>query len=92
MRSQWAMFLFFLMCEEWGDKSQIAAIALSANYGVVSIVLGGGLAHLCCIAIAILLGGCVEKILDERKLTLIGGILFIGFGLFELIWKVILDK
>jgi hypothetical protein len=37
------MFLFLLMCEEWGDKSQIAAIALAANYGVESIIIGGAL-------------------------------------------------
>jgi putative Ca2+/H+ antiporter (TMEM165/GDT1 family) len=42
--------------------------------------------------LAILLGHCVERILDERRLNLIGGVLFVGFGLFELIWKVILDK
>lgn len=31
------------MCEEWGDKSQIAAIALAANYGFWSIIIGGAL-------------------------------------------------
>lgn len=29
------------MCDEWGDKSQITAITLAANYNVYSIILGG---------------------------------------------------
>jgi putative Ca2+/H+ antiporter (TMEM165/GDT1 family) len=32
-----------LMCDEWGDKSQITAIALAANYNAISIILGGTL-------------------------------------------------
>lgn len=40
------MFLFLLMCEEWGDKSQFAAIALAANYGVIPIIIGGCLVSL----------------------------------------------
>jgi putative Ca2+/H+ antiporter (TMEM165/GDT1 family) len=43
MRNEYVLFLFFLMCEEWGDKSQIAAIALAANYGFWSIIFGGAL-------------------------------------------------
>jgi len=43
IRNEYVLFLFFLMCEEWGDKSQIAAIALAANYGFWSIIFGGAL-------------------------------------------------
>ena len=32
------------MCTEWGDPSQISAMGLAAKYGVLSIILGGGLA------------------------------------------------
>jgi putative Ca2+/H+ antiporter (TMEM165/GDT1 family) len=49
-------FLALLMCSEWGDRSQIAAIALAPNYGLSSIVIGGGLAHMACILCAMLLG------------------------------------
>ena len=46
VKNEYVLFLFFLMCEEWGDKSQIAAIALSANYGMLSVIIGGILVSL----------------------------------------------
>jgi len=78
------------MCEEWGDKSQFAAIALAANYGVIPIIIGGCLAHSCCILIALLLGVIVEKNISEKWINLMGGILFVLFGLYELIFNLIL--
>ena len=42
-KSQYFLFAALLLCNEWGDKSQFSAIALAANYGVYSIILGGAL-------------------------------------------------
>ena len=77
------------MCEEWGDKSQISAIALAANYGIQSIVFGGCLAHITCILIALTLGSCFKNILNETWLNLIGGSLFIFFGMYQLVASVL---
>ena len=52
--------LFSLMCQEWGDMSQISAISLAANYGVMGIIIGGCGGFICCIVMAIALGTLIE--------------------------------
>ena len=78
-----------LMCSEWGDKSQIAAIALTSSYGLNAILLGGGVAHSSLILIAYLLGKAVEKCCSEKIINITGGCLFIIFGLYELFFNLI---
>ena len=48
------------MCQEWGDMSQISAISLAANYGVMGIIIGGCGGFICCIVMAIALGTLIE--------------------------------
>lgn len=79
------------MCEEWGDKSQITAIALAPNYNVWGIIIGGMMAHSGTILFAQVLGVIVQKVLTERKINLIGGFLFIGFGVYELFANILVD-
>ena len=76
--------MFLLMCTEWGDVSQVVAIGLAAKYGMLSIIIGGGLAFALCITFAILVGSVVSKFCTERWLSLVSGVLFIGFGIREL--------
>ena len=83
-RSQYTLFMFLLMCTEWGDVSQVVAIGLAAKYGMLSIIIGGGLAFAACITFAILLGSCVSKFCTERVMSLVSGCLFTGFGIREL--------
>mmetsp|Transcript_65142 Transcript_65142/g.90042 ORF Transcript_65142/g.90042 Transcript_65142/m.90042 type:complete len:145 (-) Transcript_65142:44-478(-) len=82
-------YLALLMCEEWGDKSQITAIALAPNYNVWGIIFGGMLAHTGTILFAQILGVIVQKVLTERTINIIGGILFVGFGVYELLFNII---
>lgn len=77
------------MCSEWGDRSQISAIALATNYNVGSVILGGCLAHTLTIVVALALGKLVEKCCTERLVTLIGGVLFILFGFWELFFGIL---
>ena len=81
--SKWTAFMFILMCTEWGDMSQIAAIGLAAKYGMLSIIIGGGVAHILTIFIAILLGVIVSKYCNEKWLHVFSGVLFISFGIRE---------
>ncbi len=77
--------MFLLMCTEWGDESQIVTISLAAKHGIFSIIVGGGIANVVCIVLAILLGAVINKYCAEKWINLSSGLLFIGFGLFELI-------
>ena len=73
-----AFVLTFLA--EWGDRTQIATIALAASNNVVGVTAGAILGHTICAAIAVVGGRMVAGHLSERVLTFLGGALFIGFG------------
>ncbi len=66
---------------EWGDRTQLATIALAAAQHPVGVVLGATLGHAICAAIAVICGKLVAGCISERWLTLIGGLLFILFGI-----------
>jgi Ca2+/H+ antiporter, TMEM165/GDT1 family len=66
---------------EWGDRTQIATIALAASNPPVGVTAGAILGHTICAAIAVIGGRLVAGRLSERVLTFLGGILFIGFGI-----------
>lgn len=84
-RSQYTLFMFLLMCTEWGDVSQVVAIGLAAQYGMLSIIIGGGLGFALCITFAILLGSVISKFCTQRTISLVSGCLFLGFGIRELL-------
>ncbi|MFM7323869.1 MAG: TMEM165/GDT1 family protein, partial [Nodosilinea sp.] len=66
---------------EWGDRTQLATIALAAVHHPLGVILGGVVGHSLCAAIAVLSGKAVAGRISERWLTLSGGLLFILFGL-----------
>lgn len=65
---------------EWGDRSQLATIALAAAKNPFGVCIGGILGHSICTGAAVLLGQKVSNMLSPRQVTFIGGILFIIFG------------
>ncbi|MEH2049540.1 TMEM165/GDT1 family protein [Nostoc sp.] len=65
---------------EWGDRTQIATIALAAGNNPVGVTIGGILGHAICAAIAVIGGKMIAGRISERQLTLIGGFLFLVFG------------
>jgi putative Ca2+/H+ antiporter (TMEM165/GDT1 family) len=68
---------------EWGDRTQITTIALAAgNNGNNAIGVTGGaiLGHAICALIAVIGGRVIAGRISEKQVTLIGGILFIIFG------------
>ena len=66
---------------EWGDRTQFATIALAAANHPVGVVLGATLGHAICAAIAVVCGKLIAGRISERLLTLVGGLLFIVFGI-----------
>lgn len=69
---------------EWGDRSQIATIGLAAASDVAGVTLGGILGHAMCTGAAVVGGKHLAAHIDERLVSIFGGILFLIFGLHSL--------
>jgi len=72
-------FLLTFMAE-WGDRTQIATIALAAGNNPIGVTAGAILGHGICAAIAVIGGKLIAGRISERQLTFIGGCLFLVFG------------
>ena len=70
---------------EWGDRTQIATIALAAANHPMGVVMGAVLGHTVCAAIATNCGRWLCGRISERTLTALGGGLFLLFAVLELI-------
>jgi putative Ca2+/H+ antiporter (TMEM165/GDT1 family) len=66
---------------EWGDRSQIATIALAAHRNLHGVVLGATFGHLLCTGLAVVGGRLVAHKIPERFIALCGGVLFLIFGI-----------
>ncbi len=73
-----AFMLTFLA--EWGDRTQIATMALAMHGNPVGVIAGGIFGHTICALIAVVGGRWAAGRISERVITWIGGILFILFG------------
>ncbi|KAG1814715.1 uncharacterized protein BJ212DRAFT_1273803 [Suillus subaureus] len=69
---------------EWGDRSQIATIALGAAHNVYLVTLGTVLGHTCCTALAVVGGRYVSSKISVKHVTLGGAVLFLIFGVIYL--------
>lgn len=65
---------------EWGDRSQLATIALASSYNVYLVTLGALLGHLICTAGAVQVGNWISNKIKIRTVLLVGGIVFILSG------------
>ncbi|KAI5118340.1 hypothetical protein M0805_009143 [Coniferiporia weirii] len=69
---------------EWGDRSQIATIALGAAHNVYVVSLGTIVGHTCCTALAVVGGRYVSTKISVKHVTLGGAVLFLLFGVIYL--------
>jgi putative Ca2+/H+ antiporter (TMEM165/GDT1 family) len=65
---------------EWGDRTQIATVTLSATNNPIGVTLGAILGHTICALIAIIGGKLIAGRISERTVTAVGGALFILFA------------
>jgi putative Ca2+/H+ antiporter (TMEM165/GDT1 family) len=65
---------------EWGDRSQIATIALAASYNLLMVNIGALLGHFLCTGGAVQLGEWISKRVTEKQVQYTGGIFFILSG------------
>ena len=72
---------------EWGDRSQIATIALAASHEPVGVTLGGTLGHSVCTGLAVVGGRMLAARISEKTVALSGGVLFLLFGLHSLFFE-----
>lgn len=66
---------------EWGDRSQIATIALAASFNAYMVTLGACLGHFICTAAAVKLGEWISGKVTEKQILTVGGVVFIISGL-----------
>ncbi|KEG12594.1 putative membrane protein [Trypanosoma grayi] len=73
---------------EWGDRSQLATIALAAAKNPYAVTLGGVFGHLICTGGAVLFGNMIAQHVSMKTVNVVGGLLFIVFAfgtLYELL-------
>lgn len=80
-----ALTLTFLA--EWGDRSQIATIALAAAKDPVGVTIGGCLGHSICTGMAILGGRMLASRISEKSVAFYGGLTFLVFGIHSLFFE-----
>ncbi|KAJ0972485.1 hypothetical protein J5N97_020444 [Dioscorea zingiberensis] len=66
---------------EWGDRSQIATIALATHKNAVGVAVGATLGHTICTSLAVVGGSMLASKISQRTVATIGGLLFLGFSL-----------
>lgn len=77
-----AFLLTFLA--EWGDRSQIATIALAADKHPVGVTLGACFGHALCTGMAVVGGRMLASKISEKTVSFWGGFVFLGFGFHSL--------
>ena len=72
---------------EWGDRSQIATIALSAAKNPYGVTLGGCIGHTMCTGVAVLGGRMLAARISEKTVSIFGGIIFLIFGVHSVFFE-----
>jgi len=70
---------------EWGDRSQIATIALAAAREPIGVTVGASLGHMLCTGLAVVGGKLLASRISERTVLLSGGGLFCIFSVLALL-------
>merc|ERR1712146_494825 len=78
-----ALTLTFLA--EWGDRSQIATIALASAKDPIGVTAGGILGHSMCTGLAVVGGKVIAGRISERNVLIVGGMLFLGFAVHAIV-------
>lgn len=71
---------------EWGDRSQITTIILSARENLMGVITGGIIGHAICTGLGVIGGRIIAQKISVRTVTLIGGVVFILFAITSSIW------
>jgi len=82
----WQAFTLTFLAE-WGDRSQIATIALAAAKDPFGVTVGGVIGHALCTGLAVLGGRMLAAKISEKTVHLVGGALFLVFAIHSLFFE-----
>ncbi|XP_021818397.1 GDT1-like protein 4 [Prunus avium] len=66
---------------EWGDRSQIATIALATHKNALGVAVGATLGHTICTSVAVVGGSMLASKISQRTVATVGGLLFLCFSI-----------
>lgn len=72
---------------EWGDRSQIATIALAASKDPVGVTIGGCMGHSVCTGMAVIGGRMLASNISEKSVAFYGGLVFLVFGVHSVFFE-----
>ncbi|CAM9092991.1 unnamed protein product, partial [Ectocarpus fasciculatus] len=81
--TEWHIFsqvLTLTFLAEWGDRSQIATIALASSRDLYGVIAGGLLGHAFCTGVAVIGGRMLASRISEKSVAIVGGFLFLAFA------------
>nr|CAB3489778.1 unnamed protein product [Digitaria exilis] len=76
----WLQAFILTFLAEWGDRSQIATIALATHKNAIGVAVGASLGHTACTSLAVIGGSMLASKISQRTVATIGGVLFLGFS------------
>ncbi|ODV92218.1 hypothetical protein CANCADRAFT_21075 [Tortispora caseinolytica NRRL Y-17796] len=76
----WVQTFVMTFLAEWGDRSQIATIAMAAGRDFHQVVYGGIVGHAFCTGLAVIGGKLLATKISLRTVTLGGGFTFLVFA------------
>ncbi|KAK3941905.1 putative transmembrane protein pft27 protein [Diplogelasinospora grovesii] len=76
----WVQTFVMTFLGEWGDRSQIATIAMAAGQDYWWVTLGAVLGHACCTGVAVVGGRAIAGRVSLKVVTVGGAVAFLLFG------------
>lgn len=77
----WIQVFVMTFLGEWGDRSQIATIAMGAGSDYWTVIFGAVVGHTCCTAAATVGGQLLATKISMRNVTLCGAVAFFIFSI-----------
>lgn len=81
----WVQTFVMTFLGEWGDRSQIATIAMAAGQDYWWVTLGAILGHGCCTSVAVIGGRAIAGKVSLKVVTIGGAVAFLVFGVIYLV-------
>ncbi|KAI3327393.1 UPF0016-domain-containing protein [Xylariaceae sp. AK1471] len=81
----WVQTFVMTFLGEWGDRSQIATIAMAAGQDYWWVTLGALVGHACCTGVAVIGGRAIAGKVSLKVVTMGGAVAFLVFGFIYLV-------